>query len=109
MPSPKKPNPKKPSGKKAGTDDPGPKDVKQIHAQIDRAGWEALRALAAKQSTSIEAMIVEALNHHLKRHKQPGVIERRLGKAADHPAVTPKNALTDPISGQVSLPLAAPG
>lgn len=102
------PSPKKPSRKVAGKNDPGLKDVKQIHAQIDRAGWQALRKLGTAQNMSVEAMIVEALNHYLKRHKQTAVIERRIGDKADYPEITPEDALTDPISGQGSLPLGAP-
>ncbi|WP_342111587.1 hypothetical protein [Methylobacterium sp. SI9] len=106
------PSPKKPKRKVAGAEDPGPKDVKQIHSRIDRAGWEALDELGSDRNLSMEAMIVEALNDYLKRHsKRPKpivVIERRTGSEKPQEP-QPGKALADPITGQVELPLGAPG
>ena len=107
------PSPKKPKRKIVGEKDLALKDEKQIHARINRAGWEALVELGSDRNLSTEAMIVEALSDYLKRHsKRPkpiAIIERRTGSEKAPGLPPPERALTDPITGQVELPLGAPG
>ena len=57
-----------------------PGDVKTVQARINKQGWKALRDLAADREVSLEALMVDALNDHLLKHKQPPIVQRRTGE-----------------------------
>ncbi|MCJ2109995.1 hypothetical protein MKK64_01995 [Methylobacterium sp. E-025] len=68
------PSPKSPTPRRA------PGDVKTVQARINKQGWKALRDLAADREVSLEALMVDALNDHLLKHKQPPIVQRRTGE-----------------------------
>ena len=57
-----------------------PADIKTVQVRINKPGWKALRDLAGDNDTSLEALMVEALNDVLLKYKKPPVVQRRIGE-----------------------------
>ena len=55
-------------------------DMKTVQVRISKAGWRALRDLASDNDTSLEALMVEALNDVLLKYQKPPVVQRRVGE-----------------------------
>jgi hypothetical protein len=65
-------------GRKPKTTGPTARDpgaFKSIIARVNADGWKALRLLALDQETTLNALVVEALNDLLRKHgRRPVVI-----------------------------------
>lgn len=68
------PTPKDPSPRRAAP------DLKTVQVRINKQGWKALRDLAADNETSLEALMVEALNDVLLKNQRPPIVQRRMGE-----------------------------
>lgn len=55
-------------------------DMKTVQVRINKQGWRALRDLASDNDTSLEALMVEALNDVLLKNKRPPIVQRRVGE-----------------------------
>ena len=55
-------------------------DLKTVQGRINKKGWRALRNLASDNDSSLEALMVEALNDVLLKYRQPPIVERRVGE-----------------------------
>ena len=55
-------------------------DMKTVQVRINKPGWMALRDLAGDRDTSLEGLMVEALNDVLLKYKKPPVVQRRVGE-----------------------------
>lgn len=55
-------------------------DMKTVQVRINKAGWRALRDLASDNDTSLEALMVEALNDVLLKNQRPPIVQRRVGE-----------------------------
>lgn len=74
----------------AGPSEPTPRraqpDMKTVQVRISKQGWKALRDLAADNETSLEALMVEALNDVLLKHQRPPIVQRRMGERGNERA-----------------------
>lgn len=68
------PTPKEPSPRRAVA------DMKTVQVRINKQGWKELRDLAADNETSLEALMVEALNDVLLKNQRPPIVQRRMGE-----------------------------
>lgn len=66
---PSEPAPRRPAG-----------DMKTVQVRINKVGWRSLRDLASDNDTSLEALMVEALNDVLLKYQKPPVVQRRVGE-----------------------------
>lgn len=57
-----------------------PADMKTVQVRINKQGWRALRDLASDNDTSLEALMVEALNDVLLKNQKPPIVQRRVGE-----------------------------
>lgn len=57
-----------------------PADMKTVQVRINKQGWRALRDLASDNDTSLEALMVEALNDVLLKNRRPPIVQRRVGE-----------------------------
>ncbi len=55
-------------------------DLKTVQVRINKLGWRALRDLASDNDTSLEALMVEALNDLLLKNQRPPIVQRRVGE-----------------------------
>ena len=55
-------------------------DMKTVQVRINKQGWKTLRDLAADNETSLEALMVEALNDVLLKNQRPPIVQRRMGE-----------------------------
>lgn len=55
-------------------------DMKTVQVRINKQGWRALRDLASDNDTSLEALMVEALNDVLLKNQRPPIVQRRVGE-----------------------------
>ena len=55
-------------------------DLKTVQVRINKLGWRALRDLASDNDTSLEALMVEALNDLLLKNQKPPIVQRRVGE-----------------------------
>lgn len=69
MPKPSTPVPRRAAG-----------DMKTVQVRINKQGWRALRDLASDNDTSLEALMVEALNDVLLKNQRPPIVQRRVGE-----------------------------
>ncbi|MCJ2015915.1 hypothetical protein MKK84_00470 [Methylobacterium sp. E-065] len=57
-----------------------PADMKTVQVRINKQGWRALRDLASDNDTSLEALMVDALNDVLLKNQRPPIVQRRVGE-----------------------------
>lgn len=56
---------------------PGPSDIKTMQVRVNRAGWLEMTRLAQDLDVPLEALMCEAFNDVLTKHRKPPVVERR--------------------------------
>ncbi|TXN78339.1 hypothetical protein FV234_22805 [Methylobacterium sp. WL8] len=54
-----------------------PGDLKTMQVRVNRAGWLEMSRLAQDRDVPLEALMVEAFNDVLTKHRKPPVVERR--------------------------------
>lgn len=62
---------KRPSKKAAAAAD----STRHIQTRMNDAGWHALKVLALEQRSSLQALMIEALNDLLKKYRKAAVVE----------------------------------
>lgn len=67
--------PKKKGKAKAGAEE---KDVKVIFVRLNVEGWRELRKLALNSDTTVQALMVDAINGLLRENGHPAIAENPL-------------------------------